>query len=239
MEITFRSRQDRSFLLRPTIWMPHTAQGLIDSRMGHPTDSKRSRSVTANCGLYRSASVATGYCPARSHLLHAIANASARVMTLASVQGHGLQILNLGSSTAMPHSTPIRWAAFRTMRPSAARLLRHDCPARRNGRSVRRKRCGPQSGRHPAAVAPVRVNALPSLSPNSAISAGVMVVQVSMTRSTLPAAFRRPRQSRWFSARGLAPCGLGGRPRGRLGSAMALFSYGRARRAIGARGGEH
>jgi hypothetical protein len=85
MEITFRSRQDRSLLLHPTIWMPHT-----------------------NCGLYRSASVATAYCPARSHLLHAIANASARAMTSASVQGQGLQILHFGSSAAMPHSTPIR-----------------------------------------------------------------------------------------------------------------------------------
>jgi hypothetical protein len=124
--------QDRSLSLRSTIWMPHTAQGLIDSRMGHPTDSKGSRSATANSKLYRSVNVATGYCPARSHLLHAIANASVRARMSASVEGQDLQILHLGRSSAMPDLTPIRRAAFRTTRLAAALLPRH---ARRPGRA--------------------------------------------------------------------------------------------------------
>jgi hypothetical protein len=81
--------------------MPHKAQGLVDSRMGHPTDSKRRRSSTANCGPYRSINVATGYCAARSHLLHAIGTASVRAMTSASVEGQDLQILHLGGSAIM------------------------------------------------------------------------------------------------------------------------------------------
>jgi hypothetical protein len=83
--------------------MPHTAQGLVVSRIGHPTDSKRSRSATANCGLYRSVNAAVAYCPARSHLLHAIANASVRATMSASVGGQDLQVLHLGGSSVIPH----------------------------------------------------------------------------------------------------------------------------------------
>jgi hypothetical protein len=94
-------------LLRLTIWMPQTAQGLIDSRMGHPTDSKRSRSATANWGPYRSINVATGYCAARSHLLHAIATCVCPAMTSASLEGQDLQILHLDGSAGMLLPTPI------------------------------------------------------------------------------------------------------------------------------------
>jgi hypothetical protein len=80
--------------------------------MGHPTASKRSRSATANCGPYRSINVATGYCAARSHVLHAIANASVRATTSASVEGHDLQILDLGGSACMLLSTPIGQPRF-------------------------------------------------------------------------------------------------------------------------------
>jgi hypothetical protein len=38
---------------------------------------------------------------------HAIANASVRAMTPASVEGHDLQILHLGGSTGMLLLTPI------------------------------------------------------------------------------------------------------------------------------------
>jgi len=87
--------------------------------MGQPTDSKRSRSATANCGPYRSINGVTGYCPARSHLLHAIANASVRAMTSASVEGEALQSLHLGGSAGMPLSTLIGRPRFRRKRPAA------------------------------------------------------------------------------------------------------------------------
>jgi hypothetical protein len=75
--------------------------------MGHPTDSKRSRSSTANCGPYRSINVATGYCAVRSHLLHAIATVSILAMTSASVEEQDLQILRRDGSAIMLLPTPI------------------------------------------------------------------------------------------------------------------------------------
>ena len=121
--------------------------------MGHPTDSKRSSSATANCGPYRSINVATEYRPARSHLLHAIANAFVWATTSASVDAPDLQLLHLGGSAAMPHLNADQVAAFRTRRPSVALLPRHDRPTSQPVRAIARpKQFDPDAESRPAAA---------------------------------------------------------------------------------------